>query len=103
MSNFLAGTITNGLLATRIEVSIAIIAASLVVMRPCFIAIHRMILPNSHTHSSISRNERSGYISSLPRKSGEGDGWNKITKIVEVELASRSVSTEEILRSQDRF
>lgn len=102
MSNFLAGTITNSLLATRLENSIAVIASSLVVMRPCFTAIHRIIYPDSHTHSSISGNQHSGYMSPSPSKSG-GDAWNKITKVTEIELASRSISTEDILRSQDRF
>jgi hypothetical protein len=103
MSNFPAGTITNSLLATRLENSIAVIAASLVVMRPCFTAIRRMIYPDIHTHSSISGNNRSEYMPSLPSKSGGGDVWNKITKVVEVELASRSISTEDILRNQDQF
>ncbi|KAH8756403.1 hypothetical protein F5882DRAFT_385132 [Hyaloscypha sp. PMI_1271] len=96
-------TITSSLLATRLENSIAVIAASLVVMRPCFTAIHRMIYPDSHTHRSISGNKYSGYMASPPNKSGGGGVWNKTTKVVEVELASRSISTEDILRSQDRF
>ena len=103
LSNFPAGIITDGLLATRVEMSIAIIASSLVVMRPCFTAIYRMIYPNSHTHSSVSGNNRSEYISPACSKRGGEEGWNNITKVVEVELASRSISTEDILRSQDRF
>jgi hypothetical protein len=80
--------------------SVAIIAASLVVMRPCFQTIHRMMFPGSHTHSTLSGNNPSGYGMSHNMTQRDNKG---ITKTVDIELSSRSVSTEDILRSKDRF
>jgi len=92
-----------------IEFNVTIIAASLVVMRPCFQAIYDFFVrKSSHRnhdfkHSSIFRSTRqrshSGYIispSEVARRA-ETDGTG-ITKTVDIELASRTVSTEEILQ-----
>lgn len=92
-----------------IEFNVTIIAASLVVMRPCFQAIYEFFFRKSgHSghdfkHSSIFRSTRqrshSGYIispSEVARRA-ETDGTG-ITKTVDIEMASRTVSTEEILQ-----
>lgn len=99
-ANFPTGTIINGVTATSIEMSLAIIAASLVVMRPCFKAIYRKLFPNSHMHSTLSGYSPSGNLSSAHSNNGR-EGRSVITKTVEFEMAVRSISTEDILRSQD--
>jgi hypothetical protein len=82
--------------------SIAIIAASLVVMRPCFRAIHRAILPNGHTHTALSSYYPSENVSSAP-SNGSRERRTGITKTVEIEMAVKSGSTEDILTSEDQF
>jgi hypothetical protein len=82
--------------------SIAIIAASLVVMRPCFMAIHRAIFSNGHTHTTFSGYYPSANASSALSK-GCGERRIGITKTGEIEMAVRLGSTEGILRSEDRF
>ena len=71
--------------------NLAIIAASLVVMRPCFAYIYGLIFgrrePTMYSHSL-------GYLSS-DRTSKVQD--NKITKTVDIRLSSRSISQERIL------
>jgi hypothetical protein len=82
--------------------SIAIIAASLVVMRPCFRAIHRAIFPNGHTQTTLSGYYPSENVSSAPNK-GSRERRTGITKTVEIEIAVKSGSSEDILTSKDRF
>jgi hypothetical protein len=117
----------NSTTAATIELNVAIIAASLVVMRPCFKAI-RAMLPSSATRSSLS-SEPSGSYGSFGsygsvsasisgkqkmRLRESGKGWEDanlknlganigVTKTVDIELSSRNFSTEEILQSKDRF
>ncbi|KFY47688.1 hypothetical protein V495_01861 [Pseudogymnoascus sp. VKM F-4514 (FW-929)] len=101
-----------------IEFNITIIAASLVVMRPCFQAIFNMVFTNSQYNSNnISRHtqnqySRSGYIMSdrdpaaKKRASSEAsDDFPSagIQKTVDIELSSRNISTEDILQPRDRF
>jgi hypothetical protein len=88
-----------------VEFNVTIIAASLVVMRPCFQAIYDYLRPHSiHNsndlkHSSLFRSTKrrshSGYILSPSEiaKQAESNGPG-ITKTVDIELASRTVSTE---------
>jgi hypothetical protein len=101
------------------EFNITIIAASLVVMRPCFQAIFNRVFTNSRYNSNNrSRitnqygSRRSGYI-----MSGNGPSTKKISfdrasddyprtgiqKRVDIELSSRNISTEDILPPRDRF
>jgi hypothetical protein len=82
--------------------SIAITAASLVVMRPCFRAIHQVIFPNGHTHTTLSGYYPSENVSSAPNK-GSTERRTGITKTVEIEMAVKSGSTEDILTRKDRF
>lgn len=96
--------------------NVTIIAASLVVMRPCFQAIFDNLFPGSPyaSHNTPDRGNSSrarrvlGYIRSM----GEGsksalreesvhsgpEGGAGIVKTVDIELASQSASTEDILR-----
>jgi hypothetical protein len=69
-------------------------------MRPCFQAIHNMLFPNSRTKSQLSRDPKSYASGSSPRSQTENKG---IVKTVDIELSSRSMSMEDILRSRDRF
>ncbi|OBT84190.1 hypothetical protein VE02_06584 [Pseudogymnoascus sp. 03VT05] len=101
-----------------IEFNITIIAASLVVMRPCFQAIFNRVFTdsqyNSNNRSRQTHNQysRSGYIMSdngptKKRISSEAasDDFPQtgIQKTVDIELSSRNISTEDILQPRDRF
>lgn len=98
--------------------NITIIAASLVVMRPCFQTIFDNLFPGSpnashnrpgHGHSSRVR-RASGYIRSLGESSKSAlrdpsihtspEGGAGITKTVDIEMASQNASTEDILRGE---
>ncbi len=97
-------------------------------MRPCFQAIYNFLFPNSaHSTANISGNlgtynghGHSGYALAsserglgsrlgIGKNGGTGLGFEKsreekgITKTVDIEMSSRSVSTEDILRSKDQF
>jgi hypothetical protein len=83
-----------------IEMNIGIIAASLVVMRPCFKAIHDAIFGQRESRSKTSASNPnlcciSCYILGPGRDA-------KTTRTVTIQVESRSVSTEEILRSNDK-
>jgi hypothetical protein len=82
--------------------SVAIVAASLVVMRPCFSAIHRMLFPSQHPHSILYGHDGTGNQSSMASKAAREKKMG-ITKTVEIEMGSQSISQEDILRSRDRF
>jgi hypothetical protein len=119
------GTLVNSTTAASIELNVAIIAASLVVMRPCFKAIFGLF-PWAATHSSLSGEPNSSYssygsvLASIKGKAKERPrgrtreceedanlknlGANTgITKTVDIELSTRNLSTEEILQSKDRL
>lgn len=96
--------------------NITIIAASLVVMRPCFQAIFDLAFPTSlyASHNASSRGDSNyhsrrsdGYIMSLDENDGavqhdESTGrcatGERILKTVDIELASKDASTEDILK-----
>ncbi|KKP01046.1 hypothetical protein THAR02_06868 [Trichoderma harzianum] len=99
-----------------VEMNITIIAASLVVMRPCFQAIFDLAFPTSlyASHNASSRGDSNyhsrrsdGYIMSLDENDGavqreestgrRGTG-ERILKTVDIELASKDASTEDILK-----
>ncbi|KAK4076568.1 uncharacterized protein Triagg1_4171 [Trichoderma aggressivum f. europaeum] len=101
-----------------VEMNITIIAASLVVMRPCFQAIFDIAFPTSlyASHNTSSRGESTyhsrrsdGYIMSLDDNDGavqreesigkRGTG-ERILKTVDIELASKDASTEDILKGE---
>ena len=91
------------------EFNVTIIAASLVIMRPCFQAIFNLLFPNSRYNSNNAKSfsfrpsrYKSGYIISPSEaaKQAETD-IPGITKTVDIELASRTMSTEEILKGQE--
>jgi hypothetical protein len=105
----------NSTTATAIEMSIAIIAASLVVMRPCFQAMHKAIFPHRH-HTTLSGNNPSGYGGNsryLKRDDGKDrdrdrERDNKILKTVVIEMSSQSastqsMSTEDAINMWERF
>ncbi|PKK53923.1 hypothetical protein CI102_1172 [Trichoderma harzianum] len=99
-----------------VEMNITIIAASLVVMRPCFQAIFDLAFPTSlyASHNASSRGDSNyhsrrsdGYIMSLDENDGavqhdESTGrratGERILKTVDIELASKDASTEDILK-----
>lgn len=104
-----------------VEMNITIIAASLVVMRPCFQAIFDIAFPTSlyASHNASSRGESTyhsrrsdGYIMSLDENDGavqrkesigrRGTG-ERILKTVDIELASKDASTEDILKGEMFF
>lgn len=101
--------------------NITIIAASLVVMRPCFQAIFDVAFPKSlyASHNASGRGESSrgeskyrsrrsdGYIMSLDENesavrreesTGRRGARERILKTVDIELASKDASTEDILK-----
>ncbi|EHK20460.1 uncharacterized protein TRIVIDRAFT_223784 [Trichoderma virens Gv29-8] len=99
-----------------VEMNITIIAASVVVMRPCFQAIFDLAFPMSlyASHNASSRGESNyhsrrsdGYIMSLDENDSgvrrkdsaarHGTG-ERILKTVDIELASKDASTEDILK-----
>jgi hypothetical protein len=105
-----------------VEMNMTIIAASLVVMRPCFQAIFDTLCPTSPyaSHNTSSRNtskygrgrtsRSSGYIVSRD-ESGSTGAWRDesavrheaglgIIKTVDIELASKDASTENILQGK---
>jgi hypothetical protein len=71
--------------------NVAIIAASLVVMRPCFAFIYGLIFGHKQQDSYPS-NQRY-FASDYSGKSQE----NKITKTIDIMLSTRPVSQERIL------
>lgn len=105
-----------------VEMNMTIIAASLVVMRPCFQAIFDTLCPTSPyaSHNASSRNtskygrgrksRTSGYIVSRDEGSSTGawrdesaashEGGIGIVKTVDIELASKDASTENILQGK---
>lgn len=92
-----------------VEFNVTIIAASLVIMRPCFQAIFNLLFPNSRYNSNNAKSfsfrpsrYKSGYIMSPSEaaKQAETD-IPGITKTVDIELASRTMSTEEILKESN--
>lgn len=100
-----------------IEFNITIIAASLVVMRPCFQAIFNKVFTdspyNSNNRSRNTQNQysRSGYILSdngptkkrISSEASDDFPRTGIQKTVDIELSSRNISTEDILQPRDRF
>ena len=118
-TNCIQGIIIPIHIAIVIEYNMTIIAASLIVMRPCFQAIFNWLFPSSiysvgHSSGtiiptrsgcrrSLSRKDRSGKSERIDDHDEEGSKGLSITKTVDIELSTRCVSTEEILRSDDRF
>jgi len=82
--------------------NVAIIAASLVVMLPCFRAIHRAIFPNGRTRTTLSGYYPSANVS-LATSKGSRERRTGITKTMEIQMAVKSGSTDDILSSEDRF
>ncbi|KAL7940497.1 hypothetical protein V8C42DRAFT_337401 [Trichoderma barbatum] len=90
-----------------VEMNITIIAASVVVMRPCFQAIFDVVFPTSlyASHNASSREDSNyrgrrsdGYIRSLDENESTVRGGERIVKTVDIELASKDASTEDILK-----
>lgn len=78
--------------AATIEMNVAIIAASLVVMRPCFAYLYGVI--SGHSQQNTYANSSTGYLGS-DRTSKSNS--NAITKTIDIRLTTRSVSQERIL------
>ncbi|OBT38692.1 hypothetical protein VE00_10842 [Pseudogymnoascus sp. WSF 3629] len=101
-----------------VEFNITIIAASVVVMRPCFQAIFDVAFPMSlhASHNASSRQDSKyrggrsdGYImspdendSTAQREGSTGgrEAGTGIVKTVDIELASKDASTEDILKGE---
>ncbi len=90
-----------------VEMNLGIIASSLVVMRPCFQAIRDLIFGVNVTETSRGTKGRSYVISSdggkLSSRVSRRDTTIIRTTTVDVQMESRSVSTEDILRGKDQF
>jgi hypothetical protein len=93
-----------------VEFNMTIIAASVVVMRPCFQALFDIVFPMSvhasHNSSGAKKSGRGGRLDgyimspdendSAPRR----DGGAGIVKTVDIELRSKDASTEDILKGK---
>jgi hypothetical protein len=106
-----------------VEMDIGIIAASLVVMRPCFEWFFGLCLGGEHRRSSV-KNSQYGQSKGSSFKRGSGyqkalgsggrknrDQWAldstalgmNITRSVDIKMESKSISKEEILRGDDSY
>ncbi|OAQ71993.2 hypothetical protein VFPPC_12682 [Pochonia chlamydosporia 170] len=97
-----------------VEFNMTIIAASVVVMRPCFQAMFDILFPTSlYATRNASYGSKSkyrgarldGYIMSRDENAGSsrGETGPGIVKTVDIELASKDASTEDILRGETRL
>ncbi|KAI9742617.1 MAG: hypothetical protein M1818_003758 [Claussenomyces sp. TS43310] len=114
-------TLINSTTASAIELSIMVMAASLVSMRPHIYVLYCALFPRAarrdggHHHPSAAAATRDGYALHTGSyghsatdhcSTGEGAATKPprgIVKTTQIELSSLSVSTENILRNDDRF
>lgn len=94
------GTLIPSTTAASIEMNIAIIAASLVVMRPCFSYIHYLfVTPTAveHAGSTDYMTSHSYAVSNYAASNSSKSYSKSAQRTADVELATRSVSQERIL------
>lgn len=111
------GTLIDSTTVASIELNVAIIAACLVVMRPCFKAIFALLpggkkppSPYNSTHNSLGSVLATKARPRLREPSRHEDVDTDpmplnigVTKTFEIELSSRNLSTDEILQGKVDF
>ncbi|KAK0099606.1 hypothetical protein ONS95_013497 [Cadophora gregata] len=94
-----ANTVGNS--TSMVELFVGIIAACLVVMRPCFQGVTRKVFGTTIDGTrSRANNSNAHVLTSVPRTNYKEV---KITKTVDVKMTSRSGSEEDLFDHRDRF
>lgn len=98
------GASTTGNTVAMVEEFVGIIAATLIVMRPCLHSLGKAIGWSTTTHSTSGGHSKiSGLSYGMDTIHSRSQGFNKIMRTTEVTLENRSVSTEHILSQKSVY
>jgi len=93
------GANTTSNTVAMLEEFVGIIAATLMVMRPCFHVLKREVTGRGTTVATGSKITASNYTDAHTRS----QGFKRMQRSTDVELGDRNISTEEILEQNSKY